>query len=485
LAALSGSGGESDDETIDDSLDEILLEARDKPLENPLPSEPEGASTETPPPKSANQTLLGVSASSLPLPGLAPPAPPPPAALEAESALPDEDDEDKRDTDTRRAAVVDSDDEPTKAEGARTPKVEQDTVLVEQASIERERALNRAVPPAPRMPTRPLGKLPVEFEDPDDDDDDTDGDGREFDASANQETPGAIAIEEESIESEEEAYNAAPAAPAYGPPPGMALTPRNLRPTPYPTTRLPTPIPGFSPLPGSPAYGSPAYSPNPPYGSATPSPGYGVPSLASSYASGRVSTPAVPIPPPSGAVAPLGRSRIFSKVQLPLGGLVAFVGAAFIGGLVFGALLWRGRAVEAQAIVPPAPVRVAAPAPAPAPAAAPAAAPVVAATPPVAQPAQPTPAAPAPAAAAAAHAPTPAPAPVATELPPPPETPPPAPVATRPVRRAPAPKPATPRVATAAPAVARTPKPAKKAPVATTAASSKKGGKEWVDPFAQ
>src|SRR5262245_5082978 len=66
----SGLADGSDDETIDDSLDEILLHANERSLDQRAIDSGRGASlpsAQLPRPNTA--TLLGVQASSLPLPG--------------------------------------------------------------------------------------------------------------------------------------------------------------------------------------------------------------------------------------------------------------------------------------------------------------------------------------------------------------------------------------------------------------------------------
>src|SRR3954462_11868651 len=78
----TGTGSSSDEETIDDSLDEILLEAHEKPLENPI-LPPQGI-PKLQLPQGGSTTLLGAGIAPLPLPGVAPPPPdeetPPPVA---------------------------------------------------------------------------------------------------------------------------------------------------------------------------------------------------------------------------------------------------------------------------------------------------------------------------------------------------------------------------------------------------------------------
>ena len=186
--------------------------------------------------------------------------------------------------------------------------------LADQALAEREKALG--------IPGGPIASAAAEFEDPGDDD--------ELTVSA---TPGIISISEDDEDDEPTASQRPPSArktptPATGgpqlrtPAPLLGGAPRLPAPSPPPgrTMRLPTPTLGLLSVPMPLA--SPASAPQ------------------------RSLTPALPIPAPLGtpAAGTTASSAIFNKVQLPMGGLVAFLVAAFTGGLVLGALLWRGEA---------------------------------------------------------------------------------------------------------------------------------------------
>jgi hypothetical protein len=364
--------------------------------------------------------------------------------------------------------------------------------LVDQANAQRDKALG--VPASAQ-------RSAAEFEDPGDDD--------ELTVSA---TPGIISISEdddgdEDADEETTASQRPPGARRTPTPVtvGPLKTPSPLKPsaTPPPATgalRLPTPAQLFGgarlPAP-SPVPGKAMRLPTPTTGLSTST---GIPVPAPPTPSGRAFTPALPIPAPIGALttAPMSRSAVFNKIQLPMGGLVAFLVAAFGGGLVLGAFLWHGEApppaapsmvVEPAAPPEPAPPTLAAPAPA---------APAATAPAPEKAPAAPNaPAEPTPAPVAAAPVVPEKPAPVAPETPSPVEKAAPAPkpkavaVAPRPkaapaIKAAPAPK----------PEIAAAPKPHVAAPVAHAAKPvavakksagkpAAKGSKNWVDPFAE
>ena len=100
----------------------------------------------------------------------------------------------------------------------------------------------------------------------------------------------------------------------------------------------------------------------PPMGIPTPNRTFAPVAGASPFGNVRASTPAVPIPAPSGIpAASTGRSFLFlfNKVQLPIGGLIAVLLAAVGGGLFAGALFWYRATPE-----PAATTTLAAPAPA-------------------------------------------------------------------------------------------------------------------------
>ncbi|HVZ74063.1 MAG TPA: hypothetical protein VHJ20_16905, partial [Polyangia bacterium] len=255
------------------------------------------------------------------------------------------------------------------------PETKPDPIaLGEQASAERDKALGVLATER---------KSAAEFEDPGDGDDD-------LTVSA---TPGIISIQDEDEEDEDTTASQRPQGARGTPTPvtaGPLKTPAPIggiggkTPAPNPlaalsanplaalsSPRLPTPAPLAGTNSGGPRLPAPTPTPGKALRLPTPSGGLststGVPVPAPPQPSGRALTPVMPIPAPVGAMAtaPMSsRSAIFNKVQLPMGGLVAFLVAAFGGGLVLGAFLWHGEAPP-----PPPPVAVEPP-PAPAPQAA-------------------------------------------------------------------------------------------------------------------
>jgi hypothetical protein len=476
----------SDDETIDDSLDEILLRANEKPsegaLRSPLPKLQLPRPTNT-------ATLLGVLAPSLPLPGAMPPPTDPeePAVAEPPEITPAVLPRSDEVTQIARSSLLD--DEPSEEETKVNPletarhaaasKDEVEIALTEQASAEREKALRKSFPPAPQL------------SDPDT--------GPEFGARApdrasdTTDTPAALAVGDD-MDDESTANGRGPLSGSGG---GGLAAPVSLggggSRLPLPTStilgrsepfsaRLPTPGAGFGVPAPSPSFSVSAPSPPlgiPSYGTPALATGYGPPPGASSvYGGTRASSPAVPIPAPLGAPASVHRSAVFNKVQLPVGGLVAFLIAAFSLGLVVGAWRWRGEEAEIPVVVaPPAVAPVIQPAAPPAPGTQPAA------SAPVVQPV-PAPAAEAePAAAPPQVVPAPPTAAVAVEPTPIPAAPAPPPRPARPRR-----PPADSSQASGSLATASSTMPKPKAAKKTTAkpqVDSRGVAKGWVDPFAQ
>jgi hypothetical protein len=481
----------TEESTLEASSDESPLEVDEEaavdPGETPPPLSPlmpPNLLSSTPPPRRA-PTLLGLPLPTLPLPGVT-------AVARPSSLGPELDDDDDEVTVMAQRAVTDDDEEATKVEPAATAlhaKASRDedddevtTALSAQASVEREKALRKSVPPSLDLPLpspnfRPgyagqfgqsgqskLADLDDEFEDPED------GDGVDL----AHDTPAAISIYDEAIA--ESSY-----APELDEPSSeleAVLAPR--RPTGSPP--LGSSIAGLGTYARAEGFGAARLpSPNPGYGVSLPSPGQ-APGPSSSPFSARLapvgspyavrttspSLPAIQIPAPSGAAAlPSGSSGLFYKVQVPVVGLIALLVASGAGGVLVGAKLWRsGVAIPpsptgaATAAAPPAaPVAVQQAPSAPAPVA-PAATPEPAAAAP--------PSAAAPAGAAPANAPTTAPADEqATALVPP---------APRPVKHARplARKPTLAGATTGSPAAPATPRP-KKVKIA----------KGWVDPFAE
>ncbi len=381
-----------------------------------------------------------------------------------------------------RPSVTDDEEEQTKVEPAATAlhaaasrdgdDDEVTTALSAQASVEREKALRKSVPPSLDLPLpapsyRTQSSGDDEFEDPEDDDD----------VELAHDTPAVISVDDEAIATssysadEEEPSSEleavlAPRRPAGSPPLGSAIGSFGRGGDGFGAARLPTPSPGYGfslPSPGQ----LPAPS-NSPFSARTAP-------IGSPYAATRTTSapmPAIQIPAPSGAAAlPSSRSGMFFAVQVPVVGLLALIVAAGGGGVLLGAKLWRSGTPAAMTpptlatapspATPTAPVlQPVAPAAAPAPSAAPA---PVAAAPVAAAPA-------APAASAAARSPRPPP------------------LRPWPRRAAPAPKPV--KHAAGRPLARRTPSlgaapGGSPAPAKARPAKVAKVAKGWVDPFAE
>ncbi|HEX3694827.1 MAG TPA: hypothetical protein VH374_05490 [Polyangia bacterium] len=247
-----------------------------------------------------------------------------------------------------------------------------------------------------------------------------------------------------------------------------------------------SPVRTTSSLYPGPGSGSGRHPLPPPAARKTPTSGRArlpTPKPSSLTPSPRVSSTGIPIVTVPGASGPVRTpSAVFNKVQLPLGGLVTVVGAAFGVGLIIGAVLWRGGAEPApDSSWHPAPEAKAAPAPTPAagsdqPAATPAPMPASSAPPPAAAaeataaPATP----PAPAVPAAAIAPA-VPPPAAERTTP---SPPPAPVVI-------GAKDSNKKVASSSAKTTRTKKSASATTTGKSDGPAKSKGGTWVDPFAQ
>jgi hypothetical protein len=472
----------SDQITVDASQDVTVEAAEEATLEvadeesastlTPLP-----LSSATPPPSRRAPTLMGLPLPSLPLPGV----------TAAASHYADHDTDDDI-TVMARPSVTDDEEEATKVEPAETAlhaaaskdDDELTTALSAQASVERERALRKSMPPSLDLPLSAHGygsDDSAEFEDPEEDDG----------IQLSTETPGiavdddAIATSSYSADTEEPSSELeavlAPRRPtatlgSLGSGSLFGGSPALGRSDGFGALRLPTPSPGFGGL----SLPSPTQVPAP---SSSPFSARLAPIGSPYNARGTSSAPmpALQIPAPSGVAATTAgtNSGFFRKAQMPVAAVVLFVVAAFIFGVVTGVKFIGGRAAPTMAATQPAP----------------ASAPVV--IQPIAQPvaptaaATPTPATPTPVAAAPTPA---APTPVAAA----PTT---APAAAAPVAEEnaiptakPAPKPAIKR--SARPAVHKTTTASLDAPLVAkpTAAKAKpvKGGKSskaWVDPFAE
>ncbi|MFL5306359.1 MAG: hypothetical protein ACJ8F1_14165 [Polyangia bacterium] len=374
----------SDDATLDIN-EEDAITGTETPAPTPAPLY---ASMETPPPSAANTTagyarrgaptLLGMPHPSMPLPGSISPA----SKLGLGFGEDDQDlgDDDDEVTVMARPSVTDDEEEATKVEPAETAiraaaskdddeEDELTAALSTQASVERERALRKSMPPSLDVPLSAhsyrAGDSGAEFASSADLADDSD----ELLADA---TPGVALDEDDSAtgsyspeldepSSELEAVLAPrrPTSPAGSAPlggAGFGASPFSAS-APLARTdgfggRLPTPSAGLGLTlpPGPPPAASPFSSRLAPGGAPYPR-------TMSPTQTGSI--PALQIPAPSGAVTMASTGGIFRNVQLPLGGLVASCLACLVGGLVIGGKFLGTRAPA------PAPIVAAAPAPAP------------------------------------------------------------------------------------------------------------------------
>jgi hypothetical protein len=303
---------EEDEESIDESLDEILLEANEKPQENSaksleaVPSSLNADDDDDPDIfDSAPISAGGTARTASPQSEITVIAPRPTFA----------DDEVKEET------KVDPYETAIRAAATR------DEPLTSQASHQRERALRRATPSvsasASRQPAR-AALAEVEFEDPE-----TTGDyaSAPHGADASERTPADAPdvpmLADDSAPSPAGGYP----SPASGymprlPPPGRPSPPPG-RPDIYPGRRIPTPSSDFLPAPAV-GFGSGAH----------------YPSIA------------IPAPSAQDSSARTSAALADNRVRLPVTGLAVFLVTAFGGGLLVGAMLWRGRAASGSADMP-------------------------------------------------------------------------------------------------------------------------------------
>jgi hypothetical protein len=300
---------EEDEESIDESLDEILLEANEKPQESSVksleavPSSLDESDVE--PEVDDDAEVLG--SSPLSAGGTARTASPPseitviaPRPTFADDEVKEETKVDPYETAIRAAA--------SREEG-----------LTSQASHQRERALRKSAATPVRAPARPA-LAEVEFEDARTGDEDGYGSSPH---DHGERTPADIAIVDDSGPSPAGGY-----ATASGglmprlPPPGRPMPPPG-RPDIYPGRRIPTPSSDFLPQPSG-GFGSGAHYPS-----------IAIPAPSAHDSSTRSATP-------------VGDHRM----RLPAAGLAMFLVTAFGGGLLVGALLWRGHAPSGPVDLP-------------------------------------------------------------------------------------------------------------------------------------
>src|SRR5580693_10137435 len=268
-STLEVSSGESAEESTLEVSDEFGVENTETPppLSALLPAGMPGGigsslMSSTPPPRRL-QTILGLPLPSLPLPGVTASRPAPGPELA--------DDDDDEVTVMARPSVTDDEEEQTKVEPAATAlhaaasrdgdDDEVTTALSAQASVEREKALRKSVPPSLDLPlpspsyrTQSAGDDGDEFEDPEDDDD----------VELAHDTPAAISVDDEAIATssystdEEEPSSEleavlAPRRPTGSPPLGSAIGSFGRGGDGFGAARLPTPSPGYGfslPSPG-------------------------------------------------------------------------------------------------------------------------------------------------------------------------------------------------------------------------------------------
>ncbi len=298
-------------------------------------------------------TLLGFGATSLPLPGV----------RASGTAEPGDDEV----TVLARPSITDDDEEATKVEppesvlqaavardgiddGDEDDDGELAAALSTQATVERDKALRKSGLPSLDLPLSSPSRAADAIHDFEDLDDDVE--------EMASDTPAEIPLDDEVISS----YSADPEEPLSEL--EAVLAPRRPAGAPFESSlgrgdgagaRLPTPSPGtlgFA-VPGPSS--SPFFARTAPAGSP-----YG------SRITSSAPMPAIQIPAPSGAAATPGTgSGVFTRVGIPIGGLVSLVVAVFIGGVVLGAKFWRAPAPVVASTTPAAPASPASAAPAP------------------------------------------------------------------------------------------------------------------------
>ena len=303
---------EEDEESIDESLDEILLEANEKPQENSVKSlEAVPSSLEESDAESEVDADADVLESSpLSVGGLSRTASPPSEITVIAPRPTFADDEVKEET------KVDPYETAIRAAASR------ESGLTSQASQQRERALRKSAITPARVPARPA-LAEVEFEEAETGDQESDGYGSSPHGDRSERTPADIPIADDSGPSPAGGY-----ATASGgfmprlPPPGRPMPPPG-RPDIYPGRRIPTPSSDFLPQPSG-GFGSGAHYPS-----------IAIPAPSAHDGSMRIATPASD-----------------GRMRLPAAGLAMFLVTAFGGGLLVGALLWRGRAPSGPVDLP-------------------------------------------------------------------------------------------------------------------------------------
>jgi len=286
---------EDEEESIDESLDEILLEANERPSENSVKS------LEAVPSTLASDDDSDDDSVPAPVGEVTVLAPRP--------TFFDEVREEETKVDPYETAI--------RAAASR------DDGLTSQASQQRDRALRKSAS-QPRLPTTRAAhdESDVEFEDAEADDSQEYGASLSGDIGAP--TPADIPITQNPLDdaSPPSGYQSSPTLAGFSSrlPPPLRTAPPPGRPDIYPGRRIPTPnttsnTNDFLPLPTG-GFGSGSHYPS----IAIPAP------VAPDTSSARVS------------------ALTDNRIRLPATGLAIFMVTAFGGGLLIGALLWRGHA---------------------------------------------------------------------------------------------------------------------------------------------
>jgi hypothetical protein len=420
---------DDEEESIDESLDEILLEANERPPENsaksleavPSALSDDDSDADSPAPV-GEVTVLA------------------PRPTFFDEVREEETKVDPYETAIRAAA--------SRGDG-----------LTSQASKQRDQALRKSTS-QPRLPTaRANDDDDVEFEDADADD--SQKYGASLSGDIGERTPAEIPLGDEDV-SPPSGFLSGGGSDGFQPrlplPPPMRTSPPPGRPDIYPGRRIPTPSStsntnDFLPIPTG-GFGSGSHYPS----IAIPAP--------------------IAVDSTSARVAALTDNRI----RLPAAGLASFLVTAFGGGLLIGALLWRGHAAPAPIQQLPVAVHTA-----PAIITEPVTQPIVKPVPPPAPAPEVKPAAPAASTTAAAPAPAPSMPTMAAEAQPAPavvEMPPPAP--TKPAKKASSAS-SKPRKFSMADedAILNGEDPTPPPPEPRAAPRAKKKKAAWTDPFAQ
>jgi hypothetical protein len=300
---------DEEEESIDDSLEEILLEANEKPQENSVKSLEAVPSSLEESESEIDEDADVIESSPISAGGAARTASPPseitviaPRPTFADDEVKEETKVDPYETAIRAAAT-------------------RDDGLTSQASHQRERALRKTANTPVRVPAR-AALAEVEFEEAETGNEDA------YDSAPHgghsERTPADIPIADESS-GPSPAGGYATASGGYMPrlpPPGRPMPPPG-RPDIYPGRRIPTPNSDFLPSPSS-GFGSGAHYPS-----------IAIPAPSAHDSSTRTAT-----------------SRGDNRVRLPAAGLAMFLVTAFGGGLLVGAMLWRGRAPSGPVDLP-------------------------------------------------------------------------------------------------------------------------------------